>query len=105
MCFRGRPHISLVRKKKKWPRKRKIGQQVYSLFHQRGSRLRSLTTGGSWFRVNISNMYSGLKRLLHFVATHEVVFAVLTMFGCLNFARNVVFHRHYLKGAFQRIKQ
>ena len=64
----------------------------------------SFTTEGSWFRVNISNVYSGLKRLLYFVATHEVVFAVLALFGCLNFARNV-FYRYYLKGAFQRIKK
>ena len=48
-------------------------------------------------------MQSGLKRLLYFVATHEVVFKVLALFGCLNFARNVVFHRLYSKGAFQRI--
>ena len=35
MCFRGHPHITLARKK--WRRKREIGQQVYSLFHHRGS--------------------------------------------------------------------
>ena len=33
------------------------------------------------------------------------MFAVVALFGCLNFARNVVFHRPYLKGAFQRIKK
>ena len=65
----------------------------------------SLTTEESWFPVNINNMSSGLKILLYFVATHEVVFAVVALFRCLNFARNVVFHRLYLKGAFQRIKK
>ena len=30
--------------------------------------------------------------LLYFVATHEVMFAVVALFGCLTFARNVVFH-------------
>ena len=39
--------------------------------------VRSLTTEGSWFRVNVSNMLSGIQRLLYLVATHEVVFAVL----------------------------
>ena len=49
----------------------------------------SLTTEESWFRVNINNMYkSGFKILLYFVATHEVLFAVVALFGCLNFARN-----------------
>ena len=43
--------------------------------------------------------------LLYFVAMHEVVFAVVALFGCLNFARNIVFHRPNLKGAFQRIKK
>ena len=33
------------------------------------------------------------------------MFAVVALFGCLNFARNVVFHRPYLKGAFQIIKK
>ena len=54
MCFPGRPHISLVRKK--WRRKREIGQQVYSLFHHRSSdpaSVPSLTTEESWFRVKI----------------------------------------------------
>ena len=43
--------------------------------------------------------------MLYFVATHEVVFAVVALFGCLNFARNVVFHRRYFQGAFQRNKK
>ena len=43
--------------------------------------------------------------LLYFVATHEIMFAVVALFGCLNFARNVVFYRPYLKEAFQRIKK
>ena len=34
MCFRGRPRITLARKK--WRRKREIGRQVYSLVHHRG---------------------------------------------------------------------
>ena len=47
---------------------------------------------------------SGLKILLCFVATHEVVFAVVALFGCLNFTRNVVFHRPYLKELFKELK-
>ena len=65
----------------------------------------SLTTEESWFRVNINNMYSGLKILLYFVASLEVAFAAVAPFGCSNFVRNVVFHRPFLKGAFQRIKK
>ena len=40
--------------------------------------------------------------LVYFVVTHEVVFAVVALFGCLNFARNVVFHRRYLKRSFSK---
>ena len=58
------------------------------------------------FQPRKAGFEAGLKILLYFVATHEVVFAVVALlFGCLNFVRNAVFHRPYLKGAFQRIKK
>ena len=46
-----------------------------------------------------------LNHTLKNIATHEVMFAFVELFGCFNFARSVVFHRPYLKEAFQRIKK
>ena len=56
-------------------------------------------------RCAVQNQGITLKILLYFVASLEVAFAVVAPFGCSNFVRNVVFHRPFLKGAFQRIKK